>query len=41
MIMAPVVMMENVYVTMDITEPTAPVNWDSYVLGLAQLQAVS
>jgi hypothetical protein len=27
MIMAPAVMMENVYAMMDITEVTAPVNW--------------
>ena len=38
MITAPVVMMEIVYVTMDTTDPTAPVNIDFLNLGYTQLQ---
>ena len=37
--MAPVVMMEIVYVTMDTTDPTAPVNILLIMLGCTQLQA--
>ena len=36
--MAPVVMTEIVYVTMDTTDPTAPVNIDFLYLGCTQLQ---